>query len=126
MGRNASVVLSIDMGLLDWVAERTADLGRDIADSGHAAVYLRQLLRGSRAPTAHGGEVHRHRAAPAPDTPPGPPVLLINGYLSNRGSLHLLERRLHERHHTVLTYRLPRMNLGDIRDTAALIARKVE
>jgi pimeloyl-ACP methyl ester carboxylesterase len=115
------------MGLLDWVAERTAELGRDIADSGHAAVYLRQLLRGSRAPTAHAGAPHRQVAAPMPvEGPPGPPVLLINGYLSNRGSLHLLERRLHERQHTVLTYRLPRMNLGDIRDSAALIARKVE
>jgi pimeloyl-ACP methyl ester carboxylesterase len=113
------------MGLLDWVAERTADLGRDIADSGHAALYLRQLLRGNRAPTAHGGTTPRHEAAPA-GAPPGPPVLLINGYLSTRGSLHLLERRLHDRHHTVLTYRLPRMNLGDIRDSAALIARKVE
>lgn len=112
------------MGLLDWVAERTADLGRDIADSGHAAVYLRQLLRGNRAPTAHGGTTHRQEAIPA--GPPGPPVLLINGYLSTRGSLHLMERRLHDRRHTVLTYRLPRMNLGDIRDSAALIARKVE
>jgi triacylglycerol lipase len=114
------------MGLLDWVAERTADLSREIADSGHAAVYLRQLLRGNRAPTAHGGEVQRQHAAPAPGAVPGPPVLLINGYLSTRGSLHLLEQRLHDRNHTVLTYRLPRMNLGDIRDSAALIARKVE
>ena len=113
------------MGLFDWVAERTAELSRDIADSGHAALYLRQLLRGSRAPTAHGGTTLRAEV-PAPAGPPGPPVLLINGYLSNRGSLHLLERRLHERNHTVLTYRLPRMNLGDIRDSAALIARKVE
>ena len=113
------------MGLFDWVAERTADLGRDIADSGHAALYLRQLLRGNRAPTAHGGQTHREPVAPS-NAPPGPPVLLINGYFSNRGSLHLLERRLHERRHTVLTYRLPRMNLGDIRDSAALIARKVE
>jgi pimeloyl-ACP methyl ester carboxylesterase len=112
------------MRLLDWVVERTADLGKDIADSGHAAVYLRQLLRGSRAPTAHGHEVALPE--PAPGTQPGPPVLLINGYMSNRGSLHLLERRLHDRQHTVLTYRLPRMNLGDIRDSAALIARKVE
>jgi pimeloyl-ACP methyl ester carboxylesterase len=61
-------------------------------------------------------------AAPAP----GRPVLLINGYLANRGSLHLLERRLHDRRHLVLSYRLPRLNVGDIRDSAALIARKVE
>lgn len=114
------------MGLLDWVAERTADLGKDIADSGHAAVYLRQLLRGNRARTAHGGEAQVATSPVAPDAQPGPPVLLLNGYLSNRGSLHLLERRLHDRNHTVLTYRLPRMNLGDIRDSAALIARKVE
>lgn len=118
------------MGLLDWVAERTAHLGKELADSGHAALYLRQLLRGNRAPTAAGGEPHRHQAAtlpdPAVDGAPGTPVLLINGYLSTRGSLHLLERRLHDRRHTVLTYRLPRMNLGDIRDSAALIARKVE
>jgi triacylglycerol lipase len=113
------------MGLLDWVAARTADLGRELTDSGHAALYLRQLLRGNRAPTAHSGEPLRASEAVAAG-PPGPPVLLINGYLSTRGSLHLLERRLHERHHTVLTYRLPRMNLGDIRDSAALIARKVE
>jgi pimeloyl-ACP methyl ester carboxylesterase len=53
-------------------------------------------------------------------------VLLINGYMSTRGSLHLLERRMHDRHHTVFTYRLPWMNMGDIRDSAALIARKVE
>jgi triacylglycerol lipase len=115
------------MGLLDWVAARTAELSRDIADSGDAAVYLRQLLRGNFAPTAHAGQPHRQGVVPMPcDGPPGSPVLLINGYLSTRGSLHLLERRLHERHHTVLTYRLPRMNLGDIRDSAALIARKVE
>src|SRR3954471_19129769 len=113
------------MGLLDWVAARTADLGRELTDSGHAALYLRQLLRGNRAPTAHSGEPLRASEAVA-EGPPGPPVLLMNGYLSTRGSLHLLERRLHDRQHTVLTYRLPRMNLGDIRDSAALIARKVE
>jgi pimeloyl-ACP methyl ester carboxylesterase len=115
------------MGLLDWVAERTAHLGKELADSGDAAVYLRQLLRGNRAPTVTGGAAPRPLSPPVETGgPPGPPVLLINGYLSTRGSLHLLERRLHDRHHTVLTYRLPRMNLGDIRDSAALIARKVE
>jgi pimeloyl-ACP methyl ester carboxylesterase len=110
------MLLSIVMGLLDWVTERTVGLGRELADSGHAAVYLRQLLRGNRARSAASVQPAEER----------PPVLLIHGYLANRGSLHLLERRLHERNHLVLSYRLPRMNLGDIRDSAALIARKVE
>jgi triacylglycerol lipase len=112
-----SVLLSIEMRLLDWVAERAAGLGKELADSGHAAVYVRQLLRGNRA---------RAAASAKPAEEARPPVLLIHGYLANRGSLHLLEKRLHERNHLVLSYRLPRMNLGDIRDSAALIARKVE
>jgi pimeloyl-ACP methyl ester carboxylesterase len=113
------VLLSIDMGLLDWVSERAATLAADLADSGHAAVYIRQLLRGNRA---------RAAGAYPEDAPPidGPPVLLVHGYLANRGSLHLLERRLHARRHLVLSYHLPRLSLGDIRDNAALIARKVE
>ena len=48
--------------------------------------------------------------------------------MATRGSLHLLERRLSERGHLVLTYRigpLP-LNLGGIREAAGVIARKVE
>src|SRR5205814_7660818 len=96
-------------------------LGKEIADSGHAAVYLRQLLRGNRGrTTASDADSSAHLPAA------GRPVLLIHGYLATRGSLHLLERRLRDRHHLVLSYRLPRLNVGDIRDSAALIARKVE
>jgi hypothetical protein len=41
---------------------------------------------------------------PKVEGPPGPAVLLINGYLSNRGSLHLLERpAATSAQHTVLT-----------------------
>jgi triacylglycerol lipase len=110
------------MGLIDWVWARTADVGRGLVDAGHAAVLLRNTLRGNRGrAAAHGDDGPEAAAAPA-----GPPVLLIHGYLSNRGAMHLLERRLHERKHLVLSYRLRRMNMGDIRDSAALIARKVE
>jgi pimeloyl-ACP methyl ester carboxylesterase len=108
------------MGLFAWVYERTAHLGKEIADSGHAAVYLRQLLRGNRGRTAL--DVESDAYLPAA----GPPVLLIHGYLATRGSLHLLEQRLRARRHLVFSYRLPRLNVGDIRDSAALIARKVE
>jgi pimeloyl-ACP methyl ester carboxylesterase len=96
------------------------NVGREVVDSGHAAVYLRQLLRGNRAAREH------VEAPSAPAAPPGPPVLLIHGYLATRGSLHLLERHLAARGHVVMSYKLGPINLGDIRDSAGLIARKVE
>ena len=113
------------MRLLDWLSARTASLGREVADVGSAAVYVRQLLRGNRiriAPTT---------SSPAEDElvdPSRPPVLLLHGYMATRGSLHLLERRLSERGYLVLTYRigpLP-LNLGGIREAAGVIARKIE
>jgi len=101
------------MSFLDWVAAGTARLEQELADSGHAAVYLRQLLRGNRIPAQTLGALAS-----------GPPVLLIHGYLANRGSVHLLGRRLEERNRLVLSYPLPA--LGDIRDSASMLARKVE
>ena len=111
------------MKLLDELRARFRELGREIAggmtDSGHSAIYLRQLIRGNRAPHA--------QAAPVPADAARPPVLLIHGYLATRGSLHLLERHLAERGHIVISYPLGfPVNLGDIRDSAGLIARKVE
>jgi pimeloyl-ACP methyl ester carboxylesterase len=108
--------------LLDELRARFRELGREIAggmtDSGHSAIYLRQLIRGNRSPHA--------QAAPAPNAAQ-PPVLLIHGYLATRGSLHLLERHLADRGHIVISYPLGfGVNLGDIRDSAGLIARKVE
>ena len=103
--------------------DRTLDLGRalgeGVVDTGQAAVYLRQLMRGNRA------------APSLVDLPRGPassspPVLLIHGFLANRGSVHLLERRLTEHHHVVMTYRLGPLHLGDIRDSSAFIAGKVQ
>ena len=54
------------------------------------------------------------------------PVLLIHGYLGTRGSLHLLESRLTQMGHLVLTYRLGLLHTGDICESAALIASKIE
>jgi pimeloyl-ACP methyl ester carboxylesterase len=120
------------MGLFDGLRARavslTRDLTREMADSGHAAVYLRQLLRGNRGDRAQANleadllpdHDQRHLA------PPGPPVLLIHGYLATRGSLHLLEGQLVRRGHVVMSYPLGPINLRDIRDSAGLIARKVE
>ena len=60
-------------------------------------------------------------------TPGQPPVLIIHGYLATRGSLHLLERHLTMRGLIVMSYPLGGLiNVGDIRDSAGLIARKVE
>lgn len=112
------------MKLIDKLRARAADigrnLGREMADSGHAAVYLRQLLRGNRAAREHVPSAEPQRE------PAKRPVLLIHGYLATRGSLHLLERNLARRGHVVMSYKLGPINLGDIRDSAGLIARKVE
>ena len=130
------------MSAASWLAElraRAERLGREIsggvsggvADSGHAAVYLRQLLRGNRAKRVlrslrRGSRAGDDGATAA--TPGQPPVLLIHGYFATRGSLHLLESHLTMRGLIVMSYPLGRrsINVGDIRDSAGLIARKVE
>jgi triacylglycerol lipase len=104
------------MRLLDWVTSESSILGRGVQDSRRAAAFVRHTLRGNRL------------APPLPTRPaPGrPPVLLIHGYLATRGSLHLLERRLSDLGHVVLSYRLGLVHSGDIRESAARIAAKVE
>jgi pimeloyl-ACP methyl ester carboxylesterase len=120
------------MGLFDVLRARAAsltkDFGREVADSGHTAVYLRQLLRGNRADRVQAApeSVDERGLAERPLSPAGPPVLLIHGYLATRGSLHLLEGQLVRRGHVVMSYPLGPINLRDIRDSAGLIARKVE
>jgi len=78
--------------------------------------FLRQTLRGNRIAPTSAGQPPQER----------PPVLLIHGYLATRGSLHLLERRLTEMGHLVLTYRLGLVHAGDICESAAKIAAKIE
>lgn len=130
------------MSAASWLAglrARAERMGREIsggvsggvADSGHAAVYLRQLLRGNRAKRVlrslrRGSRAGDDGATAA--TPGQPPVLLIHGYFATRGSLHLLESHLTMRGLIVMSYPLGRriINVGDIRDSAGLIARKVE
>jgi pimeloyl-ACP methyl ester carboxylesterase len=120
------------VGLFDDLRARVLRLRRELTDgvagnltdSGHSAIYLRQLLRGNRARRAHAPPPPEPQ--PQDDGTPQPPVLLIHGYLATRGSLHLLERRLVERGLIVMSYTLGPVNLGDIRDSAGLIARKVE
>lgn len=105
------------MRLLDWLPSPGAVLGRGVEDSRRAVTWMRQTLRGNRVapPSA---------ADPRPSQLP--PVLLIHGYLATRGSLGLLERRLTEKGHVVLSYRLGLLHTADISESAALIARKVE
>jgi triacylglycerol lipase len=104
------------MRLLDWVSSESSILGRGALDSRRAVAFVRQTLRGNRI-------------APTPAGPPAedqPPVLLIHGYLATRGSLHLLAQRLTEMGHLVLTYRLGLVHAGDICESAAKIAAKIE
>ena len=120
------------MRFLDRLREASRIVSQHMNDTSQTAVYVRQLLRGNRGPHAFSlVPPSPPRAAPGqqhlPLSPHGPtPVLLLQGYLANRGSVHLLARRLHELGHVVMTYKLGRMNVGDIRDTAGLVARKVE
>ena len=122
------------MRVIDGIFTRARQLGRavgdSVVDSGKAALYMRQLLRGNSAepsalgvaratgPSSSGGHVR----ADAVTTP----VLLLHGYLATRGSVHLLEKRLAGLGHIVMTYRLGSVHLGDIQDSAGFIARKVE
>jgi pimeloyl-ACP methyl ester carboxylesterase len=104
------------MRLFDWMTSRSAILGQGVEDSRRAMSWMRHTLRGNRiAPpgSCELGEAH-------------PPVLLIHGYLGTRGSLHPLESRLTQMGHLVLTYRLGLLHAGDICESAALIARKIE
>jgi pimeloyl-ACP methyl ester carboxylesterase len=114
------------MGLLSDLRTRaltlTKELTDNVVDSGHAAVYLRQLLRGNRGDRAHVDVATEAERRPTV----GPPVLVIHGYLATRGSLHLLEQHLAQRGHVVMSFRFGPINLGDIRDSAGLVARKVE
>ena len=120
------------MGLLRELRTRARSLTREltggVVDSGHAAVYLRQLLRGNRGDREHVTLPPADRQVGAKEAggAEARPVLVIHGYLATRGSLHLLERHLAEHGHVVMSYPLGPINLGDIRGSAGLIARKVE
>lgn len=117
------------MGLLADLRARVLQLAKEAADnfvdSGHSALYLRQLLRGNR-----GDRAHLHVTPPpaivADAVTGAPPVLLIHGYLATRGSLHLLEEQLARRGHVVMSFRFGPINLGDIRRSAEHIAQKIE
>lgn len=111
--------MAVRRGLWALTRQLGRSLGDGVVDSGQAAVYLRQLLRGNRAAPSL-SELPSH---PRPGIPP---VMLLHGFLATRGSVHLLERRLTERNHIVMTYRLGLLHLGDIRKSAELIAAKVE
>lgn len=123
------------MGLLADLRTRALTLVKEaadnFADSGHSAVYLRQMLRGNRGDRAH---VHVEMPVvkhPSSSSIPAvgadtPPVLVIHGYLATRGSLHLLEEHLARRGHIVMSFRFGPINLGDIRRSAEHVAQKVE
>ncbi|MDZ4698021.1 MAG: alpha/beta fold hydrolase [Deltaproteobacteria bacterium] len=100
------------------LAGRQARRGAD-----NLAVYARHLLEGNRAPHVSATAVSQCVAS---ESGSRVPVLLLQGYFANRGSVQLLARRLYDRGYVVFTYRLGGLNTGDIRDTAAHIARKVE
>ncbi len=104
------------MSLLDLVSTGTGMLGHGWEDSWRAVSWMRHTLRGNRIPPSGPWKRGHERS----------PVLLIHGYLGTRGSLHVLEQRLTSLGHLVLSYRLGFLHTGDICESAALIARKIE
>lgn len=110
-------------GLWARVAQLGRSLGDGVVDSGQAALYLRQLIRGNRGTPSIAERLFEPPPQPSAESPP---VLLIHGYLATRGSVHLLERRLTDRNHVVMTYPLGSLHLGDIRASSRFIAGKVE
>lgn len=110
-------------GLWARVAQLGRSLGDGVVDSGQAALYLRQLIRGNRGTPSIAERLFEPPPQPSGDSPP---VLLIHGYLATRGSVHLLERRLTEMNHVVMTYPLGSLHLGDIRESSRFIAGKVQ
>ncbi|MEO8213155.1 MAG: alpha/beta fold hydrolase [Myxococcales bacterium] len=126
----------MSMRVVDGIFSRARQLGRivgdGVADTGKAAVYVRQLLRGNHAapsiltaprPTASRAAGGAGRASSVAQAPP---VLLLHGYMATRGSVHLMEERLTAFGHVVMTYRFGPVHLRDIRESAAFIAGKVE
>jgi triacylglycerol lipase len=124
------------MRFIDGLFARARHLGRivgdGVVDSGKAALYVRQLMRGNNAAPSI-LNVSRSVASQDPvtsqSTAPSAiatPVLLLHGYMATRGSVHLLEERLTARGHVVMTYRLGPLHLRDIRESARFIAGKVE
>ena len=86
-------------------------------DSRRAMAWMRQTLRGNRIAPSGDCELAETSSFP---------VLLIHGYLATRGSLGLLERRLGQKGHLALSYRLGLLHTADIAESAAFIARKIE
>lgn len=132
-------------GLWTRARELGRAIGDGVVDSGHAALYLRQLLRGNRGapsvrrsgfasapagPRVEAGSPRVSSATARARQPTGaaaePPVLLLHGYLATRGSVHLLEHRLTHLGHVVMTYRLGPVQMGDIRQSSGFISGKVD
>ena len=99
-----------------WLG-RSSAVHQDIASGTQGLSYLRQLARGNRLRRQNAFE----------DVPTGTrPILVIHGFLSTRGSMLLLEKRLVEDGFCVFSFNLGAVNIRDIRRSAFLIHRKIE
>jgi len=109
--------------LFRWIAEapsrwlgKRSTVGQDLVGGADGLSYLRHLARGNRVP----------RRATFDKADDVPPVLLIHGFLGTRGSMYLLERRLVDDGHVVVSFNIGTINTRDIRRSAFLIHRKIE
>ncbi|GAB4519169.1 MAG: hypothetical protein Tsb0020_37730 [Haliangiales bacterium] len=119
MARNSSIpwlVRWLSAAPSRWLG-RSSAVHQDIASGTQGIAYLRQLVRGNRL----------RRASAFDEVPTGTnPILVIHGFLSTRGSMLLLEKRLVEDGFCVFSFNLGPLNVRDIRRSAFLIHRKIE
>jgi triacylglycerol esterase/lipase EstA (alpha/beta hydrolase family) len=95
----------------------TDSIRQDLVGGHHALAYLRHLARGNRI---------RRKAFMRQVSDEHPPVLLLHGFMGTRGSMHRLEKRLHDDGACVFSFNLGPINTRDIRRSAVLIYNKID
>ncbi|MFH0899393.1 MAG: alpha/beta fold hydrolase [Pseudomonadota bacterium] len=103
--------------VVDVLHEGQTAVEQSIAEGGNTISYLRNLARGNQI---------ERQAFQRMVSAGQPPVLLIHGFLSTRGSMFRLEQHLRAEGIPVLSFKLGLLNTCDIRRSSYLVYQKIE